>query len=57
MLPTNLDHLSGGSGEHAIRPGSRQGTTVCVHMLMNMEQESDHLTNDSIWNGSCPCAT
>ena len=31
---------SGGSGDHTILPGSRQGTTVCVHT--RVEQHSDH---------------
>ena len=39
MFPANLDHLS---GDHARRPGSRQGTTVYVHMRMDVEQQSDH---------------
>ena len=34
MLLDNLDHLR--------VPGSRQGTTVCVHTSMDMEQLSDH---------------
>ena len=29
-------------GEHTRPPGLRQGTTVCVHTSMDMEQQSDH---------------
>ena len=32
----------GGSRVHTRLPGLRQGTTVCVHMRMDMEQQSDH---------------
>ena len=44
MLPENLDHLrvrwiSRGTLR---QPGLRQGTTVCVHTSMDMEQLSDH---------------
>ena len=33
---------NGGSGGHTRQPVSRQGTTVCVHMRMDVEQQSDH---------------
>ena len=33
---------NGGSRGHTRPPGSRHGTTVCVHTLMVMEQRSDH---------------
>ena len=44
MLPENLDHLpvDGFLGEHTRPPGLRQGTTVCVHTSMDVEQLSDH---------------
>ena len=44
MLPESLDHLRVRwiSGEHTRPPGLRQGTTVCVHTRMDMEQLSDH---------------
>ena len=45
MLPENLDRLrveDGHLGEHTRPPGLRQGTTVCVHTSMDMEQLSDH---------------
>ena len=32
----------GGLGDHTRPPGLRQGTTVCVHTSMDMEQQSDH---------------
>ena len=32
----------GGSRVHTRLPGLRQGTTVCVHTSMDMEQQSDH---------------
>ena len=40
MLPENLDHLQVGwiSREHTRPPGLRQGTTVCVHTSMDLEQ-------------------
>ena len=42
MLPKNLDHLRVGFlGDHTRPPGSRQGTTVCVHTSMDVEQLSD----------------
>ena len=45
MLPENLDYLRVGwrkQGEHTRPPGLRQGTTVCVHTSMDVEQQSDH---------------
>ena len=44
MLPENLDHLRVGwiSREHTRPPGLRQGTTVCVHTSLDVEQQSDH---------------
>ena len=52
MVPENLDYLRVGWisrgtyetawGEHTRPPGLRQGTTVCVHVRMDMEQLSDH---------------
>ena len=33
---------NGGSRVHTRPPGLRQGTTVCVHTSMDMEQLSDH---------------
>ena len=44
MLPINLDHLRVGwiLGDHTRPPGLRQGTTVCVHTSMDVEQLSDH---------------
>ena len=45
MLPANLFTTfgwNGGSRVHTRLPGSRQGTTVCVHTSMDMEQQSDH---------------
>ena len=43
MLPENLDHLRVGwiSREHTRPPGLHQGTTVCVHTSMDVEQQSD----------------
>ena len=32
----------GGLGDHTRTPGLRQGTTVCVHTSMGVEQPSDH---------------
>ena len=37
MFPANLDHLR----LEWMKRGA-QGTTVCVHTSMNMEQQSDH---------------
>ena len=64
MLPENLDHLPvrwGFLGEHTRPPGLRQGTTVCVHTSMDMEQLSDHklMTPSGVGllvcgAGSCP---
>ena len=33
---------NGGLEELRRTPGSRQGTTVCVHICVDMEQQSDH---------------
>ena len=43
MLPDNLDHLRVGwrAGDHTRPPGLRQGTTVCVHTDMDVEQLRD----------------
>ena len=41
----------GGLGDHARPPGSRQGTTVCVHTSMDMEQQVRPQTNNAIWDG------
>ena len=30
------------AGDHTRLPGLRQGTTVCVHTSMDVEQPSDH---------------
>ena len=54
MLPDNLDHLRVGwksLGGHTRLPGLRQGTTVCVHTSMDVEQLSGPQTNDAIWDG------
>ena len=44
MPPANLDHLNvqWRSRDHTTRPGSRQGTTVCVPSRMDEEQQADH---------------
>ena len=43
MLPANLDHLRvEWRKQGTYLPGLRQGTTVCVHTNMDMEQQSDH---------------
>ena len=45
MFPANLDPPSGcdgGSRVHTRPPVLRQGTSVCVHTSMVMEQLSDH---------------
>ena len=39
LTPSGWD---GSLGVHTRLPGLRQGTTVCVHMRMDMEQQSDH---------------
>ena len=51
-LPENLDYLWVGwiFGEHTRPPGLRQGTNVCVHTSMDVEQQTDQ-TNDAIWDG------
>ena len=42
--PPNLTTFGcyGGSWDQTRLPGSRQGTTVCVHTNMDVEQQSDH---------------
>ena len=44
MFPANLDHLrvEWMKRGHTRQPGLRQGTIVCVHTSMDMEQQSDH---------------
>ena len=41
MFPANLDGWDGSLRDRARPPGLRQGTTVCVHTSMDMEQRSD----------------
>ena len=63
LLLANLDHLSvqwRKRRDHTIRPGSRHGTTVCVHTPMDMEQQSDlHLgwSNKFMEQGRIPLAS
>ena len=38
-------------GDHTRPPGLRQGTTVCVHTSMDVEQQSDHKLMGAVWDG------
>ena len=54
-FPVNLDYFRvkwSKKRDHTRPPGSRQGTTVCVHMRMDMEQQSDHKPMTPSWMGS-----
>ena len=53
MPPANLDHqvCNGGSRDHTTRPGSRQGTTVCVPSRSGRGAAVRPQTNGSIWDG------
>ena len=46
---------NGGSRGHTRQPGSRQGTTVCVHMRVGMEQLSDQKTMTPSGTGLLGC--
>ena len=53
MLPANLDHLRVGWRKQGSYETTwvTPGTTVCVHMRMDMEQQSEPQTNNAVWDG------